>query len=79
MESVFVGEAMFLLMTPTPDVKVKLLMISFSTQTYFAYESATLSYINSFDDTSLDAYGFLFELNAVFFGTMTDYFDTPLT
>ena len=63
----------------TPDLKAKILLINFSAETYIAFESDTLSYMNSFDDSSLDAYGYVFKENAVIFGTMKDYFDTSLT
>ena len=74
----FNGEAQFLLMTA--DLNVKLLMISFSSRDYKMFETQALSFMNSFDDTSLDAYGFVFEENAAIFGTMKTYFaGTTLT
>ena len=71
------SNAQFLLMTST--LKVKLMMISFDQRTYIAYESESLSYINSFDATSSDVYGFVFKSNAAFFGTFKNYGGTALT
>ena len=70
-------EASFLLMTP--DLTVTILTINFEASTIDRKKSNPLSYHQSFDTTSLNAYGEIVGQDCAIIGRTSSYFPDPLS